>query len=397
VKLLLITAGSRGDVEPFVALARHAAAAGHEVRVAAPDNSGVSASDVDVVSLDVDYSRLIEDQGVSVVNAMRNYRSVVKPIMRQVIVGAARIALAFRPDVIVYHPKILSAPLIADALGIPHVLVEIVPSVTPTREFPAAGTLPVSLGPLNRLTYLAAGSAAAMFRAELDEAAAVLGRARANRPSSPAARLLPISPAILDRPDDWPADVHLTGPWRTGQTLGGLEPAVAEFIGSGPFVYAGFGSMAAGDPVARGRTLVAATRDRGKRLLVATGLGGVQIPVELRAADLLVTRSVPHELVLPHATLAVHHGGIGTIQAATIAGTVSVVIPFIADQPFWGAMLHRRGLSPAAIPQRRLTPSRLGTALDAVPAYRDAVTAAAGRMAADTGIPTALRIITGLD
>lgn len=396
MRLLLITAGSRGDVEPFLALARVAAAAGHEVQVAAPDDAGATAHGVDVVSLGVGFTTLIEEHGVSVAAALRTYRTTVKPLMRGVIVGAARAALAFRPDVVVAHPKILSAPLIARALQIPHVLVEMVPAVTPTRAFPAAGTITTGFAPINRLTYRAATGAAWMFQDALDDAARLLGTARSRPMPPPAATLLPISPTLLERPEDWPAHVHLTGPWTHPDDGARLEPDLAAFVDGGPFVYAGFGSMALGDATARGRALVDAARVRGDRLLVATGLGGIDIAPELRGEDVFVVRSVPHHLVLPHADAAVHHGGIGTVQAATRAGTVSIIVPFIADQPFWGAMLHRRGLTPSAIPQRRLTRTRLRGALDEAPMHSRQVAAAAEQMRDEDGTASALGIVASL-
>ncbi|MFC9919680.1 glycosyltransferase [Agromyces binzhouensis] len=401
MKLLLLTAGSRGDVEPFAALARRAAASGHEVRLALPDRSGVDTTGIDARSLEADFSALIESQGVSPLAAMRSLRDVVRPVMRAVIVNAAQAALEFRPDVIAWHPKVLSAPLIADALGIPHVLVELVPVMTATREFPAAGTVTRSVGPLNRLTYRAAAGAGAMFRREVDEAAEVMGAPRSRRSSAPAATLLPISPAILPRPADWPESAVLTGAWRAREATTDAaaptpDPALDAFLAAGPFAYAGFGSMAAGDPAARGRALVAAARARGIRLLVATGLGGIAVPDDARGDDVFVTRSVDHGVVLPRAVAAVHHGGIGTVQAATAAGTVSIVVPFIADQPFWGAMLHRRGLAPAPIPRRRVTADRLAEALAAAPAFQTAVEAAAARMADEDGAAEALGVLERL-
>lgn len=423
MKLLLVTAGSRGDVEPFAALARRAAASGHEVRLAVPDDSGVDLAGLDVRSLEADFSAMIESQGVSPLAAMRNLREVVRPVMRGVIVNAAHAALEFRPDVIAWHPKVLSAPLVADALGIPHVLVELVPAMTPTREFPAAGTVTRDLGALNRLTYRAGAAAAGMFRREVDEAADVMGVGRPHHASAPAATLLPISPALLSRPADWPDSVSLTGPWRAPAQSAGvkggaggapappdsttdaaapasdvrtLDPALADFLDGGPFAYAGFGSMAAGDPVARGRALVAAARARGLRLLVATGLGGIAVPDDLRGDDVFVRRSVDHSVVLPRATAAVHHGGIGTVQAATASGTVSIVVPFIADQPFWGAMLQRHGLAPAPIPRKRLTADRLADALAAAPRFQSAVDAAAARMAGEDGAGEALGVLVRL-
>lgn len=396
MRMLLVTAGSRGDVEPFVALARAARRAGHTVRVAAPDNSGVAADGIDLVSLGVDYSHLIQAQGVSVRAAIANYRGAVKPAMRKVIVEPARIALDFRPDVVVAHPKVLSAPLIAAALDIPHVLVEMVPAVTPTRAFAAAGTVTADLGPLNRLTYRAASGAAALFRRDLREAAGLLGTRVPRRPAPPAATLLPISPALLPRPVDWPPSVHLTGPWHDAAPASARLPAeIAAFAEAGPFAYAGFGSMSAGDPRERARAVVDAARRAGHRLLVATGLGGLAVADDLRGEDLLVVDTVAHDLVLPRAVAAIHHGGIGTVQAALRAGTVSIVVPFIADQPFWGALLHRRALGPAAIPARRLTADRLADALAAAPRYAAAVAEVAARMPHDRGTDAALEVIAG--
>ena len=396
MRILLITAGSRGDVEPFAALARRAIAEGHTVRVVAPDDSGADLGGVDVVSMGVDFSRLIEDQGVSPVAAMRSFRTTVRPVMHGVIVESARRALDYRPDVLVAHPKVVSAPLVAQSLGIPHVLVEMVPVMTPTRAFPAAGTTTRSLGgPLNRLTYRAAGASAAMFRSDLDEVAKLTG-VSARRAAPPAATLMPISPAILGRPADWPSSVHLTGPWRSAGSGSAVSPQVADFIAQGGYVYAGFGSMVMGDAAARARAVVEAIRRNGQRALLATGLGGLEVSEDLGADDILLVESVDHDAVLPQADAAVIHGGIGTVQAAASAGTVAVIVPFIADQPFWGAHMHARGLSPAPIPQRRLTSARLATALADVDRCRSATHAAARVMAIEDGTGAALAVLKAL-
>ena len=395
MRILVLTAGSRGDVEPFAALAERAHSEGHEVRFVAPLNSGVDVGDLDVVSMGVDYTRMIGDQGVSLVSALRNYRSVVRPTMRGVIVGGGMAALEYRPDVIVYHPKVLSAPLVADALGVPHVVVEVVPVLTPTRAFAAAGTSVHSLGPLNRLTYYLAGAASMMFRAELAEVRSMVGAPR-GAPSAPAATLVPISSAILRRPDDWPESVHVTGAWVFDRPHPPLEPEIAEFVAGGPFVYAGFGSMVNGDAAARGRAIVDVARARGIRCLIASGLGGIDVTRDRRGSDVMVVREVPHSAVLPLAIAVVHHGGIGTVQSAMRAATPAVIIPFIADQPFWGARLHEWGLTPAPIRVSALTTTALDAALDKAEGYRPRVIDVAARMSTEDGTGAALAVTTAL-
>src|SRR3954463_10459995 len=141
MRLMFLTAGSRGDVDPFVALARRARAAGHEVRVGVTREFAdhVRGAGLDVAVLDGDYSALVAAQGVSARAALRSFRTVVRPMMVAILRSAADAALDFRPDVLVHHPKVLSAPVAAARLGIAHVLVEIVPTINPTRQFPAAG------------------------------------------------------------------------------------------------------------------------------------------------------------------------------------------------------------------------------------------------------------------
>lgn len=398
MRILLLTAGTRGDVEPFAILARRAADAGHDVRIALPDNSGADLTSLDTLSLGVDFTRVIAAQGVSPLRAMQSFRAVVRPLMRAVLLHAARAALEYRPDVVVYHPKILSAPLVADALGVPHVLAEMVPSVTDTGAFPAAGTLPRMTPRLNRLSYRLTAAASGMFARELDEVRQLIG-AKNHLVSDPHATLLPISPAILPPPADWPDTAHMTGPWLAAPHAGDLDSEVSEFIAGGPFVYAGFGSMAAGGDEAaerRAEAVVRTTRQHDLRVLVAEGLGGLRVPRPLRGADVLVVDSVPHGAVFPHATAAIHHGGIGTVHAAMRAGVPSILVPFIADQPFWGARLHERGLAPRPIRARRLTANRLDRALSSVEQYRARVRDVEAAMADEDGCGRALAVLEGV-
>ncbi|MGZ0712781.1 glycosyltransferase (plasmid) [Coraliomargarita sp. W4R53] len=392
---MVITAGSRGDVEPFAAFARHAQNAGHRVRLTVPDNSGVDLAGLDVTSLEVDYAKLIADQGASPLAAVRSYRTTVKPIMRAVIINAVRETLKFAPDVVLYHPKIASAPLVADHLGILHVKAEAVPVTVPTSEFPAAGTTTANLGgTINKLTYRAVGVAVGMFRNELAEAAALYGGS-VTKGSAPVATLVTVSPQLITRPADWPSTAHLSGAWTLPVTQSPLNPALAEFIAA-PFVYAGFGSMDAGSASDRGRAIIEAARARSIRILIATGWGGISVSNDLLGPDVFVTETVPHAQVLPLASAAIHHGGAGTVHAVAHAGVTSIIVPFIADQPFWGKRLHEAGLAPAPVGYRKVSPRTIGEALDAVPVYASANQLLATRMLGENGVAAALAVVESL-
>lgn len=399
MRILLLTAGSRGDVEPFVALGLQALERGHEVCLGVTREfvDPVRAAGLDVATLEGDFAGLVAQQGVSARAALRSYRTVVAPMMAAVLRSAAEAALAFRPDILVHHPKVLSAPVAAARLAVPHVLVEIVPTLTPTRAFPAAGVTTVNLGPLNPVTYRAAAGASRMFAATLRSIRSDLDLPVRGPLPPPGLTLVPVSTALLERPADWPQTTQITGAWHHAgvdpSAAGELDAEVEAFLDGGEVVYAGFGSMAAGDPAARARAVIGAARATGRRALLVTGWGGLAVPEDLVTGnDLLVRRALPHAAVLHRCAVAVHHAGAGTAHAAVRAGTVSIPVPFLADQPFWAALLHRRGLGTAPLPPRRLTTAALTKALESLPTPA-AAARAAQMMASEDGCGHALRLI----
>lgn len=409
---LLLTTGSRGDLEPFVTLARRACARGHEVVLGATGSmlAGLDQQPFGVVVLDGDIGGLVAARGVSPLAALRSWRSTVHPALRALLSSAVAAAVDVRPDVVVAHPKVLSAPVAAALLDVPHLRVETVPALTPTGDFPAAGVASRDLGQgLNRLTYRATAGAAAALGPDLRRVRAAHGLPP-GAPTPPASAVLcPVSPVLVPQPSDWPATAHVTGAWddRTDRTGRAPEAEVDAFLTAAqrdgaPVVVVGFGSMATGRTaaVARSRAAVGAGRAVGARVLVVTGWGGLDADAAREAAgagdDVLVVSSVDHAAVLPRADVVVHHGGAGTVHAAARAGAVSVVVPFIADQPWWAARLHRAGLSPHPLPARRFSPEQLVRRLEGAPAHRPAARAAAAAMAGEQGTDRAVDVVERL-
>lgn len=396
--MMLLTAGTRGDVEPFAALARHAASRGHEVRLALPDDAGAPEG-VDTVALGLDMQRVLSPAGRTPWALAHHVRAEVRPAMRRMLAAAVRESVAFNPDVLVHHPLILSAPMAADSLGVPRVLVEFAPVATPSERFPAAGgpTATRDLGAYNRFTYAVPRTAARLIDADVARAAAELpsGRRPAGRLPS-RATLMAVSPALLPRPDDWPERVHQTGAWYEEPPAASSDPVVGDFLGTGPFIVASFGSMAAGDASARGGAIVTAARSHGLRVLLITGWGGLALPAECRGPDVLAVRSAPFDAVLPGATLAVHHGGAGTSHAVARAGVPAVVVPVTADQPFWAAQLHRQGVAAAPIRLRRLSVGTLVAAMADALSHRERAAEVGRLMRREQGVQRALDVLESL-
>jgi sterol 3beta-glucosyltransferase len=384
MKALLLTAGTRGDVEPFAHLSRELVRDGHDVVLAVPDRSGVDLDGIPVQSLGVDYASIIASQGVSPLQAARAMRTTVRPLMRTLFTTAACAVRDHRPDVVVHHPKVLSAPFTAESLGVPHLVVELVPSVTPTREFPAPGVVTRSLGPLNRLTYFAESASRRMFSRELRAAAREVGQTWDKRSTWSRGSLVAVSPSLLPRPADWPDDVRLTGPWL-GEERGRLDETTAAFLAGGEYVYLGFGSMSEGDPEARARALIAGARAASLRILCATGWGGLSVPHDLLGPDLMVVEAAPHGLVLPGAKAAIHHGGAGTVHAVARAGVPQIVVPFFGDQGFWAEVVTAAGLGPRHLDRGHLRPDDVARALERIDQYRPQARRTGSTMAAEQG------------
>ncbi|MCA5923969.1 glycosyltransferase [Curtobacterium oceanosedimentum] len=401
MRMMLLTAGTRGDVEPFAALARHALSRGHEVRLALPDDA-VAPEGVDSVRLGLDAHRVLFPTRRTPRALAHHLRAEVRPAMRRMLAAAVRESVAFDPDVVVHHPLVLSAPMAADALGVPRVLVEFAPVATPSQRFPAAGgpTATRDLGPRNRSTYAVPRAVARLFDADVARAAAELpGGRRPARRSPSRATLMAVSPVLLPRPDDWPERVHQTGAWYEEEPAASPDPEVSAFLRAGPSIVASFGSMATGtarDASARGSAIVTAARTHGLRVLLVTGAGGLALPAELRGPDVLTVRSTPFDAVLPSATLALHHGGAGTAHAVARAGVPAVVVPVTADQPFWAAQLHRQGVAATPVPLRRMSTGTLEPAMRDALTRRDRAADVGRRMRGEHGVERALDVLEAL-
>lgn len=393
VRLLLAALGSRGDVEPFIQLARAAQHAGHVVRIALPDQSDLGTDGLDAVSLGVSFADLAQNPDMS---SVRAFRERIRPAMSRALAVFVATGMEWEPDIIVAHPKVLTAAVVADRLGIPRLGVELTPTVTSTAEFPAAGIASRSLGPvLNRLTYRAVGMAGAMFAADVRAACRRLGISY-RRLTEPVASLVAVSPSLLPRPSDWPPTTHVTGDWHRPDHQVRATAEVRAFVeAEAPFLYTGFGSMTGGDAAERAEAIVEGARRAGLRVLLATGWGGLQPPTRCAGPDVFVTDSAPHDAVLSHAVAAIHHAGAGTTHAVARAGIPSVTVPFLGDQPFWAAQLARRGLAPAPLRPERLTADRVHTAIESAVDCTSQARAVAQQMSAEDGIERAVALIEG--
>jgi UDP:flavonoid glycosyltransferase YjiC (YdhE family) len=162
-------------------------------------------------------------------------------------------------------------------------------------------------------------------------------------------------------------------------------------------VYVGFGSMSSRDPQKTGHLVLEALARAQQRAVILCGWGGLQmtdLPPHTIAVD-----SVPFSWLFPRCAAVVHHGGAGTTAAGLRAGVPSIVIPFFADQPFWGRRVAELGVGPAPIPRKKLTAERLAQAIELAVGDRDMRRRAAelgAKIRAEDGVAQAVAIVAEL-
>ena len=390
MKIYLVAFGSRGDNEPFRALALEAAAAGHDVTFAhTSDLAFDPTAPYEERELPGSIERVIAEQGVSTVRALLNYRTVMRPLLESVWEASTQQILELRPDVVVYHPKVMTAATAAHAVGALAAEVEIVPTMTPTNEFPPAGFPTTIPSRWNRASYSLVKAGVSSFAPVLKELADRLGVIRTESDLV----LCPVSPTLVPQPTDWPDFAHITGQWHV-PAHDGLDDELEEFLQAGRVLYAGFGSMRDSRGRARAEALVTAARSLGMRTLLVTGWGGLNpSPAHRSASDVLVRESLAHSSVLPRVEVGIHHGGAGTTHAFLRAGTPSIIMPFLGDQPWWAARLHGQGLGPRALRRQENRTAVIAKAITEAAAKKERVARAATEMAQEDGLASALNIL----
>ncbi len=385
MKVLILAFGTRGDVQPFVALARELRERGHDPVLAAPERFAALAAEHGITFATIDDGplRLMNGTGGvgdTVARGMRGKLAMARAMpgtFGAVLDDATTVAIdgaGAGADVIVHNGQIIAAPHLGEKLGVPVVLALTVPLYVPTTAFPWPGqALPAWLsGPLNRASYLGMRAPQMMFAQVVDRwRTERLGlparRGRHDPLHDPAGRPVPVLNAVsrhvLAPPRDWPDHVATTGYWFLPSPAATLPADVAAFLTAGPApVLIGFGSMAGPDPAATTATVLDAVERSGVRAILASGWGGLTAG-QRRSEQVLLVDEVPHDLLLPHVAAVVHHGGAGTTAAAAAAGRPQVITPFVADQPFWATRMHALGVAAAPLPQRRLTSTALAAAI----------------------------------
>ena len=374
MRITILTYGSRGDVQPFIWLSKGLMSSGHSVRLVAPARfqTLVEEQGIHFVPLAGDpaqLSRGLNDSGQNFIRMAGEIMNHANEIGADIFHQTEK---ACKDADLVIHSLMhaVGGHTLAREMNIPDIHIELFPMFTSTGDYPNVTLPDFRLRALNRLTHdmtrlltvWAARTGFEQVRRRVGLPRRKLYSPFDNNPLRPRTPIVCAwSSRVLPPSSDWPSNIHITGYFFGAHDDYQPPPELQEFLASGePPVCITFGSMVNREAEKIDQIVHQTLRQTNKRAIILSGWSELK---NTSSGELLYLDAVPHQWLLPRCQIVIHHGGAGTTSAGLRAGIPNIVIPFAADQPFWGKRVHAIGAGPKPIPVRKLSVEKLTQAI----------------------------------
>lgn len=415
MKILLSSFGTRGDVQPYLALAVGLQRAGHQVTLSTSRtfSDWIHAYGVRTQPIRLSMQEVMQQPEVQAVLRSKN-------LLRQILLLRKVMGQSSEMADVVWHAAqdadlIIQSPLGCGALeatairGIPAIMASPLP-IAPTRHFPSffLGSLRFSLGGgynffTHRLMHFMLWHGLSKHIINPLRRTLGLPRLRSFADLLAESRRLGVpwlygySPHVLPKPSDWDAQHHVTGYWFLAAPPEWQPPTdLLHFLESGPPpIYIGFGSMGHGDPAQHTQLVLRALSLSGQRGVLLTGWGG--LTPQSPPPNVFFVENIPHDWLFPRMAAVVHHGGAGTTGAGLRAGVPNLITPFAPnDQVAWAERVERLGVGIRLPGIKRLTAEQLAAAMQHAvtdSSLRTRAAALGETIGAEDGLARAIEII----
>lgn len=375
MNITILTYGSRGDVQPFLPLSLGLMARGHNVTLAAPPRFQNLVEEQGIVFAPLagdpeDLSRRFNESGFNFIKQVRDMMSHAIQIGAEML---RKTEEACRDADLIIHTfaHAVGAHTLAREKNIPDIHIQTFPMFAPTGDYPNVTMPDLKVRALNRLTHVVSKKISwwtSSFGFEQIRRRAGLPKRKLYFPFDddplrpPTLILCAWSPSLLPPSSDWASNVHVTGYYFFDLNTSYHPPhELQNFLEAGePPVCVSFGSMVNRNAERIDRIVRESLTQSGQRGIILSGWGRVNQP---SSKDLLYLDAAPHAWLLPRCKMVIHHGGAGTTSAGLRAGIPNIVVPFTADQPFWGRRVHVVGAGPKPILVKNLSAGKLTQAI----------------------------------
>ncbi|XP_047310975.1 sterol 3-beta-glucosyltransferase UGT80A2-like isoform X2 [Impatiens glandulifera] len=382
MQIVILIVGTRGDVQPFIAIGKRLQDYGHRVRLATHANfkDFVLIAGLEFYPLGGDPKVLAEymvknkgflPSGPSEIPVQRHQlKEIIFSLPSACKEPDPATGIPFKADAIIANPPAYGHVHVAEALKIPlHVFFTM--PWTPTSEFPhplsrvrqPAGYR-LSYQIVDSLIWLGIRDMINDLRKKKLKLRPVTYLSGSQGSESNAPHGYIWSPDLVPKPKDWGPKVDVVG-FCFLDLASNYEPPqpLVDWLktGSKP-IYIGFGSLPVQGPEKMTQIIVQALEITGQRGIINKGWGGLGDLKEPK--DFVYTLdNVPHDWLFLQCAAVVHHGGAGTTAAGLKAACPTTIVPFFGDQPFWGERVHARGVGPPPIPVEEFSLQKLVDAI----------------------------------
>lgn len=367
MKIVLSTFGSRGDVQPMLALALGFQASGHDVLLIGPPEKAAWAAELGCPYQPAgsDVTALIDTMEAA--HTASSALTFVRYVRREVAVQFEQLpGMVQGADMIVAASLCFGLASMAEALQVPYRFITFAPQLMPSghHPFPAFRS--------QRLPRWCNRAGWRLARAmDCFNLTRLVNKYRRKMGLYPirdflshllGSRVIVASDAAVAAvPPDVKAQYIQTGYMHLNQPQQQF-PELEKYLVSGTKpIYVGFGSMPPRDQSWQVPLIVRAARRVGRRVVISRFWQGPR--VEDYGDDIFFIHKCPHRQLFPKMAAIVHHGGAGTTATAAISGVPQIVVPHILDQYYWGEQIRRVGLGPPPVWRSRLTAAKLGKAI----------------------------------
>ncbi|XP_006340521.1 sterol 3-beta-glucosyltransferase UGT80A2-like [Solanum tuberosum] len=382
LQIVMLIVGTRGDVQPFVAIGKKLQENGHRVRLATHANfkefvlgAGLEfyplGGDPKVLAAYMVKNKGFLPSGPSEILIQRNQiKDIVFSLLPACVDPDPESNVPFKVNAIIANPPAYGHTHVAEALQVPLHLFFTMPW-TPTSEFPHPLSR-VKQSVANRLSYqvvdgliwLGIRDVINDFRKKKLMLRRLTYLSNSNSYHSDVPFGYIWSPHLVPKPKDWGPKIDVVG-FCFLDLASNYEPpeSLVKWLEDGEKpIYIGFGSLPVQEPEKMTEIIVQALEITGQRGIINKGWGGLGNLKEPKDFVYLLD-NCPHDWLFLQCAAVVHHGGAGTTAAGLKAACPTTVVPFFGDQQFWGERVHARRVGPAPIPVDEFSLEKLVAAI----------------------------------
>ncbi|CAL0324427.1 unnamed protein product [Lupinus luteus] len=412
LNIVMLIVGTRGDVQPFVAIGKRLQDYGHRVRLATHSNfkdfvltAGLEfyplGGDPKVLAGYMVKNKGFLPSGPSEIPIQRNQmKAIINSLLSACKEPDIDSGVPFNADAIIANPPAYGHTHVAEALKIPIHIFFTMPW-TPTNEFPhplsrvkqQAGYR-LSYQIVDSLIWLGIRDMINDLRKKKLKLRPVtyLSGSQGSETDVPHAYIW--SPHLVPKPKDWGPKIDVVG-FCFLDLASSFQPpeSLVKWLEDGDEpIYIGFGSLPVQEPKKMTEIIVEALEKTGQRGIINKGWGGLGNLAEPKDSIYLLD-NIPHDWLFLRCKAVVHHGGAGTTAAGLKAACPTTIVPFFGDQPFWGDRVHARGVGPPPIPVDEFSLTKLVDAINFMldPKVKERATELAKAMENEDGVTGAVK------